>query len=50
MEKCYKVTFKAQLIKFVLAFKAESQIDIFWKKGISINTQASRSLSLKRSL
>lgn len=38
MEKCYKVAFKAHLIKFVLAFKAESQIDVFWKKGSSINT------------
>lgn len=34
MEKCFKVSFKAQLVRFALAFKAESHIDVFWKKGM----------------
>ena len=34
MEKYYRVAFKAQLLKFSLAFKADCQIDLFWKKGI----------------
>jgi len=33
MEKYFKVNFKAQLVKFVLAFKTDCSIDIFWKKG-----------------
>ena len=37
MEKYFIVNFKAQLGKFVLAFKAaDSSIDIYWKKGISL--------------
>lgn len=33
MENYFRVRFTAKLLKFSLAFKAESQIDIFWKKG-----------------
>jgi hypothetical protein len=33
MENYFRVNFKAQLVKFALAFKADCQIDIFWKKG-----------------
>jgi len=47
MEKYFKVTFRAQLIKFALAFKAESEIDIFWKKGMTFLIQAKKLLSQK---
>lgn len=33
MENYFRVNFKAQLIKLVLGFKADCQIDVFWKKG-----------------
>ena len=33
MENYYRVTFKAQLLQFTLAFKAECTVDLFWKKG-----------------
>ena len=33
MEKYFKVTFHAELHKFALAFKTDSDIDLFWKKG-----------------
>ena len=42
MEKFFKVSFKAQLIKFALAFKANSEIDIYWKKGTTILTQGKK--------
>lgn len=42
MENYFRVNFKAQLVKFVLAFKADCQIDIFWKKGTPFPIQARR--------
>ena len=42
MEKYFKVTFHAELHKFALAFKAESDIDLFWKKGTSVFTSGQK--------